>query len=93
MCNGTIIFGAIDATFTNSHRPQVIIFDYEIPINKTITIKILAEKGQTSMYVDGELIGQENLQMLCPLEMLGSEKENVFRGIVKFIQANEIIEF
>jgi len=64
----------------NSHRPQVIVFDYKLPLNKKVTVKIVGDRKQTSLFVDGKLIGTEKLQMLCPLEYLGSEKEEPFQG-------------
>ena len=64
----------------NSHRPQVIVFDYKLPLNKKVTVKIVGDRKQTSLFVDGKLIGIEKLQMLCPLEYLGSEKEEPFQG-------------
>jgi len=76
----------------SSHRPQVIIFDYQIPKNKEVNIKILGEKGKTSMYVNGKLIGSENIQMLCPLEHIGSKESKVFKGVIKHLLAMEIQE-
>lgn len=75
-----------------SHRPQVIVFDYQIPKDKDVTIKILGEKGKTSMFVNGEFIGSKNLQMLCPLEYIGSEEDNVFQGRIKKLRAKQIQE-
>lgn len=76
----------------NSHRPQVIIFDYQVPKNKEIIIKILGEKRKTSMFVDGKLIGSENIQMLCPLKYIGSKNGKGFQGTIKHILAKEIRE-
>ena len=76
----------------SSHRPQVIIFDYQVPKNKEVIIKILGEKGKTSMYVNGELIGSENIQMLCPLEYIGNKDGKVFQGSIKYLLAKQIQE-
>lgn len=74
-----------------SHRPAVIVFDYELPLNQTVMVTLRGEKGKTSMYVDGALIGSENVQMICPLEFIGSEKETVFNGYVDKIEIKELV--
>ncbi|WP_296635647.1 glycoside hydrolase family 20 protein [Polaribacter sp.] len=75
-----------------SHGPQVIVFDYKVPLNKKVKIKLIGEKGKTSMYVDGKLIGSEKLQMLCPLESLGSTlpETEAFHGTIKNICVKEL---
>ncbi|MEC3908873.1 glycoside hydrolase family 20 protein [Tamlana sp. 2201CG12-4] len=70
-----------------SHNPQVIIFDYILPLNQEVYVKLIGEEEKTSLYVDGVLIGSENVQMLCPLEFIGSLNEKVFQGTIKNISA------
>ncbi|PXY02771.1 hypothetical protein DF185_01375 [Marinifilum breve] len=72
-----------------SHRPQAIVFDYQLPVDKEVNIKIVGEKGKTSLFVDNMLVGSENLQMICPLEHFGSQKDDVFPGIIKQLKARE----
>ncbi len=67
-------------------RPQVIVFDYKIPINKEIKIKLVGEKQKTSLFVDNKLIGSQSIQMLCPTDKIGSIKENSFNGVIKNIR-------
>lgn len=89
-------FGIVRANQTeginpiSSHRPDIIIFDYLLPLNKSVKISLVGEKGKISLYVDGELISTEHKQMVCPLEFIGSEKENVFSGDVKKIKIKEL---
>lgn len=66
-----------------SHRPDVIVFDYQLPINQPVEIRILGDREKTSLYVNGKLIETKPLQMLCPLAFVGSDKEPVFNGIVE----------
>lgn len=70
----------------NSHRPQVIVFDYQIPINQTAKIKLIGEQGKTSLYVNDQFIGSENIQMLCPTDYIGTSKGKVFYGKIKNIR-------
>ena len=62
-----------------SHRPQVIVFDYALKKNKSTNIQIVGEKGKTSIFVNGNYMGTKPLQMLCPLEFLGSKNEKTLK--------------
>lgn len=77
----------------NSHRPDVVVFDYELPHNQTVKLTIIGEKGKTSLYADGELVGSKNIQMLCPLEFLGSKTENSFNGDLRKIKVIEMATY
>ncbi|QTD37125.1 family 20 glycosylhydrolase [Polaribacter batillariae] len=66
-----------------SYRPQVIVFDYQIPLNKNVKIKLVGEQGKTSLYINDKLIGSENIQMLCPVNYIGISNGNVFNGTIK----------
>jgi hexosaminidase len=68
-----------------SFKPQIIVFDYQIPMNKKAKIKLVGEKGKTSLYVDGQLVDSENIQMLCPVDYIGVPKGKTFSGIIKNI--------
>ncbi|WP_106793268.1 glycoside hydrolase family 20 protein [Aquimarina sp. Aq78] len=68
-----------------SHRPQVIIFDYQIPMNQMVKIKIVGEQGKTSLYVENQFIGSENIQMLCPVDYIGAPNGKTFCGKIKNI--------
>jgi hexosaminidase len=89
-------FGIVRANQTEgenpitSHRPDIIIFDYELPLNRSVKITLVGEKGKISMYADGTKISTENKQMICPLQNIGSDKENVFKGKVKKIEIKEL---
>ena len=72
-----------------SHRPHIVIFDYVLPIGKYVNIKLIGEKGKTSLYIDGVLIGSEKKQMICPIEYIGSKKEKIFPGIIKKIKVKQ----
>ena len=66
-----------------SHRPQVIVFDYQIPLKRLVKIKLIGEQGKTSLYVDGQFVGSENIQMLCPVSTIGNTKGKTFCGKIK----------
>lgn len=68
-----------------SHSPQVIVFDYQIPMNKNVKIKLVGEQGKTSLYVNDQLIGSENIQMLCPVEYIGIPNGKSFGGRIQNI--------
>lgn len=66
-----------------SHRPDVLVFDYQVPYNQKVTLTFVGERRKTSLYVDGKLIGSHNIQMVCPLESLGDKHTNrSFQGIL-----------
>lgn len=69
-----------------SYKPQVIVFDYQIPINLDVKIKLVGEQGKTSLYINDEFIGSENIQMLCPVDYIGNPKGKFFIGKIKKIK-------
>ncbi|MHC5118933.1 MAG: hypothetical protein ACYSOH_02810, partial [Planctomycetota bacterium] len=65
-----------------SYRPDVLMFDYQVPFNKKVTLTFVGGKEKTSLYVDGKFIGSHNIQMVCPLETLGDKHNRSFQGIL-----------
>lgn len=76
-----------------SHKPQVIVFDYALEKNRKTNIQIVGEKGKTSIFVNGNYMGTKNIQMLCPMEYLGSKKEKSFHGKIEFLKVKRIKNF
>ncbi|MGI0106952.1 beta-N-acetylhexosaminidase [Salinimicrobium sp. WS361] len=75
-----------------SHNPDVIIFEHNIPIGKTTHLRIVGEKGKTTLYADGKIIGSKNIQTLFPVEFIGSQLEPVFQGIIQNIKVKQLEE-
>ncbi|MCK0123779.1 family 20 glycosylhydrolase [Gelidibacter sp. F2691] len=73
-----------------SHHPDVIVFDHSLAIGKDTKVKIIGEKNKTSLYIDGALIGSQNIQMVCPIEFIGSPSEPVFQGVLKDITVKQL---
>ena len=69
-----------------SHRPDVLVFDYQAPMNQKITLTFVGERKKTSLYVGGKLIESKNIQMVCPLEFIGSPHHQSFQGILHEIK-------
>ena len=69
-----------------SHRPDVLVFDYQAPLNQKITLTFVGERKKTSLYVGGKLIESKNIQMVCPLEFIGSPHHQSFQGILHEIK-------
>jgi hypothetical protein len=66
-----------------SSRPDVLVFNYQVPFNKKVTLKFVGQKRSTSLYVDGKLIETKRTQMVCPLATLGTQaKTESFQGIL-----------
>jgi len=72
-----------------SHKPDILIFNYQLPLDKTVHITLMGEKNKTSLYIEGSLIDTQNTQMICPVEYLGSAIENVFPGIISQVHIQE----
>ena len=70
----------------NSRKPDVLVFDYALPVNKTVTIRIIGDKKKTSLYVNGKPAGSYDIQTVCPLKRIGSVKEDNFNGSIKKIE-------
>ncbi|WP_445736726.1 beta-N-acetylhexosaminidase [Mariniflexile sp.] len=67
------------------HRPQVIVFDYQIPMHQNVKIKLVGEQNKTSLYVINQFMGSENIQMLCPVDYIGNPQGKIFGGEIKNI--------
>ncbi len=65
-----------------SHRPDVLVFNYQVPFNKKVTLTFVGERRKTSLFVDGKFIQSFNKQMVCPLGCLGSQRPESFQGIL-----------
>jgi len=74
----------------HAYRPEILSFDYQIPLNKEVTLTFIGEKKSTSLYVDGKLIKKIRKQMICPLQYLGDIDNSTFQGIIKNA---EILDF
>ena len=56
-----------------SNSPDILIFDYQVPLHKKVTLTFVGEKKRTSLYVDGKLIQSFNKQMVCPLTRIADK--------------------
>ena len=66
-----------------SNRPDVLVFNYQVPLNKKVNLTFVGEERQTSLYVDGKLVETIRTQMVCPLEYLGAKASpESFQGIL-----------
>lgn len=66
-----------------SYRPDVLVWDYQLPLNKEVNLTFVGERRKTSLYVDGTLVGVKNKQMVCPLEFIGDGKlPRGFHGVL-----------
>lgn len=63
-----------------SYNPDVLFFDYELPLNQKVKLTFVGEQKRTSLYVDGKLVGSVNKQMVCPLTRLGHPLTHGFHG-------------
>ncbi len=73
----------IGDTPIKSHKPDYLVFNYQLPEGETVIAKLVGEKKKTSLYVDGELIESYNIQSVCPIKNIGSDKESVFNGVIE----------
>ncbi len=65
-----------------SNRPDILVFDYQVPMNKKVKITFVGERRKTSLYVDGKFIQSFNKQTVCPVEYLGAKEPDTFQGIL-----------
>ena len=65
-----------------SYRPDVLFFDYQMPVGKKVKLTFVGEERRTSLYADGELVGSVNKQMVCPLTRLGHPLPKGFHGTI-----------
>jgi len=56
-----------------SNRPDVLIFNYQIPLHKKVKLRLVGERRRTSLYVNGKLVQTIAKQMVCPLTRLGDK--------------------
>ena len=70
----------------NSFAPDILVFNYQLPVGKSVKVKLVGEKKKTSLYINGKLIESYNIQSVCPLVNAGSNKENVFNGTISKIE-------
>lgn len=69
-----------------SYRPDVLVFDYQVPLNKKVILTFVGEKEKTSLYADGKLIGSYDIQMVCPLEYVGDIHNRSFQGMLHEVE-------
>ncbi|NWK57621.1 family 20 glycosylhydrolase [Verrucomicrobiaceae bacterium N1E253] len=56
-----------------SNNPDILIFDYQVPLDQKVTLTFVGEQKRTSLYVDGKLIQSIGKQMVCPLTRMGDK--------------------
>ena len=56
-----------------SNRPDILVFNYQVPLHKKVKLTIVGERRSTSLYVDGKLVQTIGKQMVCPLTRLGDK--------------------
>ena len=76
----------------DSYKPDVLVFDYLIPENKTVKLKLVGDKKKTSLYVNGKLVGSYNIQTLCPVKTMGDKNGKSFNGVIKKIEIMNYIK-
>lgn len=54
-----------------------------LPLNEWVKVAIVAERGKTTVYLNGKKTGETNNQMVCPLRHLGSKTGNSFVGKIR----------
>ncbi len=64
----------------HSCNPDVILFDYQVPLRKKVRLTFVGERKRTSLYADGKFVGAKRIQMVCPLERLGAQRPESFQG-------------
>jgi hexosaminidase len=75
-----------------STKPDVLVFDYQVPFNKKVTLKFVGERRSTSLYVDGKLVGRKRIQMVCPLANLGAKTlPESFQGILHKAKISSVV--
>ena len=66
-----------------SYRPDILVWDYKLPLNQKTKITMVGERRKTSLYVDGKLIGSKNIQTVCPLGNVGdADLPRGFHGVI-----------
>ncbi len=54
-----------------------------LPVNAWVDLVIVAERGKTTVYLDGLKTGETDNQTVCPLRQLGSRTGNSFVGSIR----------
>ena len=54
-----------------------------LPLNEWVTLTVVAERGRTTVYLNGKKTGETNNQMVCPLRHLGSKTGHSFVGKIR----------
>ncbi|QZE15228.1 family 20 glycosylhydrolase [Halosquirtibacter laminarini] len=76
----------------DSHRPDVLVFEYKIQPNKWNKIKVVGERKKTTLYVDGKEIGTYRIQTVCPVEKFGSDVQQSFTGNLKNVKVYNYVK-
>lgn len=56
-----------------ANTPDVLVFDYQVPLNQKVTLTFVGEQKRTSLYADGKLVQSIGKQMVCPLTRIGDK--------------------
>ncbi len=64
----------------HSCNPDVLLFDYQVPLRKKVRLTFVGERGRTSLYAEGKFVGSFRVQTVCPLARLGAEGPESFQG-------------
>jgi hexosaminidase len=59
------------------------VYSEPLPLNKWMTVTIVGNARNTTVYINGAKTGSSNNQMVCPLERLGSATGNSFVGKIR----------
>lgn len=73
----------VSATNSSHYRN---VFNYSLPLNKFVKITLVGDEEKTTLYVNGIKQGSFGVQMLCPLNAIGSSRGESFTGTVKNIR-------
>ena len=66
----------------DAYNTDIVVFDYQVPRNKKVTLTFVGQMKRTDLYVDGKLVGTSNKQMVCPIERIGDTYPNGMHGIL-----------
>jgi hexosaminidase len=78
----------VRATHTPGPEPHLgeladaIVFDHAVPLGQRTTLTFVGERGRTSLYADGVLVGTKPVQMVLPLVRLGDPRSRGFQGVL-----------
>ncbi|WP_289054208.1 beta-N-acetylhexosaminidase [Carboxylicivirga marina] len=62
-----------DALPGSTDHADIEIFDYQVPLNTKVKLTFVGYQNKTELYVDGELVDTKDIQMVCPLKILGGD--------------------